>query len=250
MCVLGSATETARNESGGSPRLMQEPMIGPVSESEIVIWGRVSGPYPFAVEYGREPDLSDGVTCEALEARAEVDYTVVLRLSGLEPGTTYYCRPLVRGTGVSGLSRKRPFAVKTAPAVGKRARFTVAYGSCAEWTEDRVQPIWKHVQEAEPDLFFFLDCRYYRDPDVDPDGPGKTMLGKKQLAWLKWELKTSRAPFEVLISGSGWNSLEALHQPGLVVGLSAREGRPLRLHPGRGHRWGWCCSRGTSISRR
>ena len=49
VCVLGSASEAARNDQGGSPRLMQGPMIGPVSESEIVVWGRVSGPYPFNV---------------------------------------------------------------------------------------------------------------------------------------------------------------------------------------------------------
>ncbi|MBI1391056.1 MAG: hypothetical protein GC154_21730 [bacterium] len=54
--------------------------------------------------------------------------------------------------------------------------------------------------------FFFTDCRYYRSPDGAPDGPGKTMLGAAQLQWLKDELKKSRAPFKVLISGSGWNN--------------------------------------------
>lgn len=53
--------------------------------------------------------------------------------------------------------------------------------------------------------FFFLDGRYYRDPNSDPDVPGKTMLGRKQLAWLKDELKASRAPFKMLIAGGGWS---------------------------------------------
>lgn len=52
--------------------------------------------------------------------------------------------------------------------------------------------------------FFFLDVRTYRSPNADPDGPDKTMLGACQLAWLKERLATSRAPFKVLASGSGW----------------------------------------------
>ena len=54
--------------------------------------------------------------------------------------------------------------------------------------------------------FYFLDIRYYRDPNHEPDSLTKTMLGAAQLAWIKNELKKSRAPFKVLVSGSGWNT--------------------------------------------
>lgn len=51
---------------------------------------------------------------------------------------------------------------------------------------------------------FMLDGRFYRDsPDV-PDGPGKTLLGAGQLAWLKRELKASKAVFKLLASGVAW----------------------------------------------
>jgi len=53
--------------------------------------------------------------------------------------------------------------------------------------------------------FFFLDGRFYRDPNEAPAAPTKTMLGAAQLAWLKAGLKASRAPFKVLVSGSGWS---------------------------------------------
>jgi len=56
--------------------------------------------------------------------------------------------------------------------------------------------------------FFFLDGRYYRDPADDPDIPGKTMLGAAQKAWLKDELRASRAPFKVLVSGGGYSMAE------------------------------------------
>ncbi|WP_116368218.1 alkaline phosphatase D family protein [Parahaliea mediterranea] len=53
--------------------------------------------------------------------------------------------------------------------------------------------------------FFFLDNRYHRDPNEQPDGPGKSQLGAGQLAWLKAGLKASRAPFKLLICGGGWS---------------------------------------------
>jgi alkaline phosphatase D len=52
--------------------------------------------------------------------------------------------------------------------------------------------------------FYFLDGRYWRSENTEPDGPDKTMLGKAQLAWLRQELQRSEAPFKVLICGSNW----------------------------------------------
>lgn len=54
--------------------------------------------------------------------------------------------------------------------------------------------------------FFFLDVRYYRDPNDAPDDSNKTMLGPAQLEWLKASLRASDAPFKVLASGSGWSA--------------------------------------------
>jgi len=54
--------------------------------------------------------------------------------------------------------------------------------------------------------FFFLDGRYYRSPNQDPDGPDKTMLGSCQRDWLRSALLASHAPFKVLVCGSGWSS--------------------------------------------
>lgn len=56
--------------------------------------------------------------------------------------------------------------------------------------------------------FFFLDGRYYRDASDAPDRPGKTMLGSRQKQWLKDALMASRAPFKLLVSGTGWSSAE------------------------------------------
>lgn len=54
--------------------------------------------------------------------------------------------------------------------------------------------------------FFMVDGRYHRSPNVAPDGPEKTMLGAKQLAWLKRELLGSKAVVKVVAMGSEWES--------------------------------------------
>lgn len=56
--------------------------------------------------------------------------------------------------------------------------------------------------------FFFLDGRFYRDPNTVPDGPSKTLLGTRQKQWIKERLLASKAPFKVLICGSGWSAAD------------------------------------------
>jgi alkaline phosphatase D len=58
--------------------------------------------------------------------------------------------------------------------------------------------------------FFFLDIRFYRDPNTEPDHPEKTMLGKEQLQWLQEKLQASKSPFKVLVSGSGWTKAKGM----------------------------------------
>lgn len=48
--------------------------------------------------------------------------------------------------------------------------------------------------------FFVLDCRQYRRPKSQADGPAKTMLGARQKDWLKSGLRASRAPFKFVLS--------------------------------------------------
>ncbi|MCS6815926.1 MAG: alkaline phosphatase D family protein [Blastocatellia bacterium] len=45
---------------------------------------------------------------------------------------------------------------------------------------------------------FLLDCRQYRSPQSERDGPSKTMLGAEQKAWLKAALLASPATFKFI----------------------------------------------------
>ncbi len=52
--------------------------------------------------------------------------------------------------------------------------------------------------------FFMLDVRYHRSSNRAQDDGTKTMLGAAQVAWLKRELKASRAKVKFIASGSEW----------------------------------------------
>lgn len=299
MC-LDSDSQTlkrARSESG-TPRLMQGPMVGYITENEITIWARANGEFPIQVEYDRDADFTSPNKSEAITASKAEDYTVRLGLKDLQPGTKYYYRVLVDGRPDANVIQDPPLQCKTAPA--GPAEFSVAFGSCARVQRNREQPIWNVVQRLQPDLFlwlgdniygdsrdpdilaeeyrrqrevaalqpvnrsashlaiwddhdyalnnhdkenpvkdlalkvfqhywanpsyglpdapgvffrysyggvdfFFLDVRYHRDGDEDPDSENKTMLGKTQLEWLMNGLKESQAAFKVLASGSAWS---------------------------------------------
>jgi alkaline phosphatase D len=47
---------------------------------------------------------------------------------------------------------------------------------------------------------FMLDCRRFRSADADPDGPGKSMLGQPQYAWLVDAVKRSTATFKLIFT--------------------------------------------------
>ncbi|WP_423604939.1 alkaline phosphatase D family protein [Sphingomonas sp. MS122] len=283
----------------GTPRLMLGPMVGAVTQTSVPIWMQLSGDYFDAVvEYTTDPVAGPWKRTPPRRARAEDNYTLVIRIEGLQPDTVYHYRVLSSGKQDKYLRDRLPPQVRTAPAAP--ARFRVAFGSCARVQNDPEQPIWRAVAQYRPDLFFwlgdniygdsitpatlvseyqrqrfvpsfqpvgrnvpqlaiwddhdygldnydrtnpirrealaifrqfwanpsaglpdtpgvffdysyggvdfiFLDDRYHRAPDADPDTPDKEFLGKGQFEWLKARLLASRAPFKLLSCGSGWS---------------------------------------------
>lgn len=56
--------------------------------------------------------------------------------------------------------------------------------------------------------FFFLDGRHHREPPELADAPAKTQPRKRQLEGLLGELRSSRAAFKLLVSGTGRTGLQ------------------------------------------
>jgi alkaline phosphatase D len=64
--------------------------------------------------------------------------------------------------------------------------------------------LWQRFSYAEAE-FFVLDLRSQRDPDKQPDGPTKSMLGVEQKAWFLKTLADSSARWKFVVSSSVWN---------------------------------------------
>lgn len=297
--VAGPLHAQAGPNPEGSPRLLLGPMVGAVTTTSAPIWMQLSGDYFDAqVEYATDPIAGPWKRSAPGRARAQDDFTLVIRLENLQPGTTYYYRVLANGKLDKYLRDLPPMSLRTAPAAP--GRFRVAFGSCARIQSDAEQPIWRAVAQNSPDLFFwlgdniygdstapatlaieyqrqrfvpsfqpigrnmpqlaiwddhdfgldnydrtnpireqaleifrrywanpsyglpgtpgvffdysyggvdffFLDGRYHRAPDADPDTPDKEFLGRGQFDWLKARLLASKAPFKILACGSGWS---------------------------------------------
>ncbi len=63
---------------------------------------------------------------------------------------------------------------------------------------DDPQRLYRTVRYGADMELFILDDRQYRNKNSDPDGPEKTMLGKKQLRWLLQGLRNSLATWKVI----------------------------------------------------
>lgn len=77
------------------------------------------------------------------------------------------------------------------------------------------QKMWANPSAGTPEIpgaffkftrgeveFFVVDGRYHRSPDKAPDDDQKRMLGDEQFTWLLEGLKSSKAKFKVIASGS------------------------------------------------
>lgn len=84
------------------------------------------------------------------------DYTTTFVVDGLRPRTRYTANVHVGGTR---LGREATF--RTAPRDDVASAFRVAFGSCANDTNFPVQPVFREIDERNPDLFLFLGDNHY-----------------------------------------------------------------------------------------
>jgi alkaline phosphatase D len=153
--------EAGAQSATGKPRVMEGPMIGAARPDGVTIWARVSGAHAVQVAVGDDPFLGNARATAAVAAREADDFTVRIPVAGLAPGRRYFYRVLVDGRPDDYLDDGPALSFVTAPP-GK-ARFRVAYGSCARYQADRRQRIWDAVRDANPDQFFWLGDNVYVD---------------------------------------------------------------------------------------
>ena len=85
------------------------------------------------------------------------------------------------------------------PKVGRRMMLEQLPVAPAEADDDEVKTYRTHRISSDLQIWF-PENRMYRNPNAAPDGPGKTIWGDEQKAWLKRTLAASDAAFKLLIS--------------------------------------------------
>jgi len=165
LLTIAPAAANAQSERGYA-RLMQGPMLGPVTAHNASLWCRGSGEFEYQIEYATNPDFTGSSKSGVLNATKANDYTMVFELTGLEPDTEYFYRVLADGSVSKYQRNMLPWSFRTFP--DSAAPFRVAFGSCARFQAAGGQPVWGTIKRAAPDMFFWLGDNIYGD-SLDPD---------------------------------------------------------------------------------
>ncbi|MGH6950443.1 MAG: alkaline phosphatase D family protein [Vitreimonas sp.] len=162
----------------------------------------------FSVAQALEPDLmfflGDNIYADSIEPEAVAD--LYRRQREIER-----LKPLIRSTPSLAIWDDHDFAINDSDRNNpireqSLALFKHYWANPSYALADTPGIFFKYAYGGVE--FFFLDGRYNRDPADSPDVAGKTMLGAIQKQWLKDELRASRAPFKVLVSGGGFSKAE------------------------------------------
>lgn len=124
---------------------------GDPSPSSVILWTRVAAEAATMVAWqvARDPAFADLVTQGEVEATADSDHTVRLKVTDLEPDTTYHYRFRAAGV-VSDAGRTR-----TAPAADAEASPRFAFASCQDYN-GRYYHAWRVLADQADDLDFVL----------------------------------------------------------------------------------------------
>jgi phosphodiesterase/alkaline phosphatase D-like protein len=110
------------------------PMLGHVTSDSVSIWARTSSPGQFRILYGRLQDRLDQ-TAGPVTTSYDRDNTGWIRLTGLQPNTRYYYRPVTnRDAGPEGSFVTLPASkdyVDAATNPRGLFNFSFQFGSCA-----------------------------------------------------------------------------------------------------------------------
>lgn len=139
----------------GALSLVHGPMVGALTPDGASIWVRTRTASKVTVRAGGREATGD--TDEA------GDFTAVLRLTGLKPGTSHPYEVLIDGRPVEIGGA----AFTTAPARGEPGRFTVGFGGGAGYIPEW-ESMWDTILGTKPLAFLMLGDNVYID---DPEHP-------------------------------------------------------------------------------
>jgi len=186
---LVQAVEDARNvaeefpdtesEVAGTLAITHGVASGDVTASSAIIWTRASGPARMFVEYDADPTFQRPESGAIVQLLESTDYTGVVRLERLSPGTRYHYRVWLEQSGAGGpptISESRAGTFGTAPEAPTSGPVSFVFG--ADLGGDgycrRIHggyEIFRVMQELAPDFFVAMGDMVYADRTCPANGP-------------------------------------------------------------------------------
>ena len=135
---------------GSAAELTHGYMLGDLRPYGIKIWVRTDTAATVRIEYGTNPDLSDSSLSATWYTRSQRDFTQIVALSCLEPGTTYYFNVVIDSVG--WYSSPYP-SFTTAPRSNLRRGFefaVLADQASIPRFPDQGCPVFEYVAQHNP----------------------------------------------------------------------------------------------------
>ena len=139
------------------------PLLGDVTDSSAAVWVRTSAEKEVAVRLWPTAAPDSARTTASVQTDAAEDYTALVDVDGLRPGTAYAYEVLV-----DGAAAPRTWAFRTMPPDGRPARFTIAFGGCAGYTPWH-ERMWLTIAAQDPQALLLLGDNVYIDHPTMPD---------------------------------------------------------------------------------
>ena len=140
------------------------PMLGYAGSDKARIWLKASSAANSGIIIGQADDLHDGQIFKGPKLTSQTEYMGVIEVSGLQPATRYFYKPVLDGQ----VSPEPPFSFVTAPPIGFqtcfRFAFTSGIGDFEKYLEQWRMPIirsWEELSRVSINLLLLLGDNVY-----------------------------------------------------------------------------------------
>jgi len=140
-------------------QLIHGPMLGCLTDTSAKFWVRTVDEVLVQVLVSKSKDLSGPIKSTLTSTSSKVDYTAVVEIKGLKPGTLYYYDVMLNGK--SALAPERP-SFRTYPPSPSKTRLSVAFGGGAKYTPAN-ERMWDTIRSDRPQALLLLGDNVYID---------------------------------------------------------------------------------------
>lgn len=132
-------------------KLFNGPMLGDLQPTSAKFWVRTAGAANVQIKVGP-------LSSNTIQTKAADDFTAVMTVNGLEPFSDYTYSVLVD----EKMIQLDAFQFRTAPALGQKVKFDIAFGSGARYVPTN-EYAWSNMAQTRPLAYLGLGDNVYID---------------------------------------------------------------------------------------